>query len=52
MGENGTFAICCCCCGITAVVAAVDGLLAEGGIQAVLWISVVTNTSEKRLDTT
>ena len=48
MGENGTFAI-CCCCGITVVVvAAVDGLLAEGGIQAVLWISVVTNTSEKK----
>ena len=57
MGENGTFPSCCCCCvGCIVVAAAVvvdefdavaEGLLAVGGIQAVLCISVVTNTSIK-----
>ena len=52
MGENGTVPSCCggavvaCCCRFVVVVLLV-GLLAEGGIQAALCMSVVTKTSRK-----
>ena len=51
MGENGTVPSCCggavvaCCCRF--VVVLLVGLLAEGGIQAALCMSVVTKTSRK-----
>ena len=59
MGENGTVASCCgcggggcCCCCCCRFVVVVDvvllvGLLAEGGMQAALCMSVVTKTSRK-----
>ena len=53
MGENGTVPSCCggavvcCCCRFVVVVVLLVGLLAEGGIQAALCMSVVTKTSRK-----
>ena len=57
MGENGTVAscgcggggCCCCCCRFVVDVDVVllVGLLAEGGMQAALCMSVVTKTSRK-----
>ena len=51
MGENGTVPSCCggavCCCCRLVVVVLLVGLLAEGGIQAALCMSVVTKTSRK-----
>ena len=53
MGENGTVpsccggAVCCCCCRLVVVDVLLVGLLAEGGIQAALCMSVVTKTSRK-----
>ena len=54
MGENGTVPSCCggavvCCCCRFVVVVLLVGLLAEGGIQAALCMSVVTKTSRKNV---